>query len=81
MRSAEDHAASITIWEDGGTMEALESSPSYRSTSRELAESGLLPGKPSVKILEVVSGVLRSELLATALNPGDDRSSSGGPAT
>jgi heme-degrading monooxygenase HmoA len=42
LRYAEDHAASLTIWEDRGAVEALESSPSYRRTVRELAEGGLL---------------------------------------
>ena len=81
LRSMEDHAASITIWEDRGTVEALESSPSYSRTIRELAESGLLAGEQSVEILEVVSGVLRSEPLTTALNPGADRSYPGGATT
>ena len=40
LREAEDNAISITIWEDRGTVEALESSPSYRHTAHELAESG-----------------------------------------
>jgi hypothetical protein len=35
LRAAEDRAASITIWEDRGAVEALESSPSYRRTDRE----------------------------------------------
>lgn len=30
-------------------MEALESSPSYRGTARELVESGLLAGERSVE--------------------------------
>ena len=42
LRAAEDRAASITIWEDRGAVEASESSPSYRRTARELADSGLL---------------------------------------
>jgi heme-degrading monooxygenase HmoA len=51
LRAAEDRAASITIWEDRGAVEASESSPSYRRTARELADSGLLlTGEPSVKI-------------------------------
>jgi heme-degrading monooxygenase HmoA len=50
LRTAEGGAASITIWEDGGAVEALESSPSYRLEARELAESGLLAGEPSVEI-------------------------------
>jgi hypothetical protein len=77
----EDNAASITIWEDRGTVEALESSPSYSRTIRELAESGLLAREQSVEILEVVSGVLRSEPLTTALNPEADRSYPGGATT
>ena len=67
LRATEDRAASITIWEDRGAVEALESSPSYRRTDRELAESGLLAGEPSVKILEVEGGDLRLEALVVAL--------------
>jgi len=67
LRAAEDRAASITIWEDRGAVEALESSPSYRRTDRELAESGLLAGEPSVKTLEVEGGDLRPEALVVAL--------------
>jgi hypothetical protein len=33
LRAAEDRAASITIWEDRGAVEASESSPSYRRTA------------------------------------------------
>jgi heme-degrading monooxygenase HmoA len=69
LRSMEDHAVSVTVWEDGGAVGALESSPSYQRTTRELAESDLLVGEQSVEILEVVSGVLRSEPLTTALDP------------
>ncbi len=74
-RSMEGHALSITIWEDGGAVEALESSPSYRRTTRELAESGLLSGEQSAEMLHVVGGVLRSEPVAAALDFGDDRPS------
>ena len=72
LRQAEDQAASITIWEDRGTLEALQSSPSYRRTVRKLAESGLLVREHSVKIFEVVGGALRLEALAGALGSGDD---------
>ncbi len=68
LREAEDRAASLTIWEDRGTVEALESSPSYLRTSRELAESGLLAGGQSVEILEVEGGDLRPEALVSALD-------------
>lgn len=51
----------------GSRQEALESSPSYRRTARELAESGLLEGEPSVEVFEVEGGDLRSEALAGAL--------------
>ena len=64
LREAEDQAASITIWEDRGTVEALESSPSYRRTVRKLAESGLLVREQSVEIFEVAGGALRLEALA-----------------
>ena len=67
LRAAEDRVASITIWEDGGAVEALESSPSYRRTARELAESGLLAGEPSVEVLEVEGGDLRPEALMVSL--------------
>ena len=81
LRAAEDRAASITIWEDRGAVEASESSPSYRRTARELADSGLLlAGEPSVKIppqthmvsqirglLEVEGGDLRPEALVGIL--------------
>jgi ATP/maltotriose-dependent transcriptional regulator MalT len=72
LREAEDQAASITIWEDRGTVEALESSPSYRRTVRKLAESGLLVREQSVEIFEVAGGALRLEALAGALGSGDD---------
>jgi heme-degrading monooxygenase HmoA len=47
LRQGEDRAASITIWEDRGAVEALASSPSYRRTVCELEESGLLAGGQS----------------------------------
>ncbi len=62
-----DRAASLTLWEDRGAVEALESSPSYRQTELELAEGHLLLGEPSVEIAEVVGGDLRSEALLGAL--------------
>jgi heme-degrading monooxygenase HmoA len=68
LRQAEDHAASLTIWEDAGAVDALESSPSYRETTHELAESALLGGDEAVEILEVEGGDLRPEALARALD-------------
>jgi heme-degrading monooxygenase HmoA len=68
LREAEDQAASLTIWEDRGTVEALESSPSYRRTVRKLAESALLVGDQSVQVLEVEGGDLRPEALVRALD-------------
>jgi heme-degrading monooxygenase HmoA len=83
LRATEDRAASITIWEDRGAVEALESSPSYRRTDRELAESGLLAGEPSVKILEVEGGDLRPEalvgILARTRRTGPSSSPTAGP--
>jgi heme-degrading monooxygenase HmoA len=61
-------AVSITIWEDRGTVEALESSPSYRKTTHELAKSGLLRGEQSVEFLEIEGEYLRSETLVGALD-------------
>ena len=68
LRYAEDHAASLTIWEDRGAVEALQSSPSYREITRELAESALLAGNESVEVLEVEGGDLRPEALVEALD-------------
>ncbi len=68
LRYAEDHAASLTIWEDRGAVEALQSSPSYRETTRELAEGALLAGNESVEVLEVEGGDLRPEALVEALD-------------
>jgi heme-degrading monooxygenase HmoA len=68
LREAEDHASSLTIWEDRGAVEALQSSPSYRETVHELAESDLLAGDESVEVLEVESGDLRPEALVRALD-------------
>jgi heme-degrading monooxygenase HmoA len=84
LRAAEDRAASITIWEDRGAVEASESSPSYRRTARELADSGLLlTGEPSVKILEVEGGDLRPEalvgILARTRRTGPSSSPTAGP--
>ncbi|MBA2693788.1 MAG: antibiotic biosynthesis monooxygenase [Rubrobacter sp.] len=67
LREAGDLASSLTVWEDAGTVDAIESSPSYRRTARELAESGLLAGEQSVEILEVEGGDLRPEALSAAL--------------
>jgi heme-degrading monooxygenase HmoA len=68
LRDAKDHAASLTIWEDRGAVEALQSSPSYRETTRELAEGALLAGNESVEVLEVEGGDLRPEALVGALD-------------
>jgi heme-degrading monooxygenase HmoA len=68
LRQAEDQAASLTIWEDGGAVEALQSSPSYRETVHELAESALLAGNESVEVLEVEGGDLRPEALVWAFD-------------
>ena len=67
LRYVEDQAASLTIWEDAGAVEALTSSPSYRRTARELAESDLLAGKQSEEVFEVEGGDLRPEALVAAL--------------
>ena len=68
LRKAGGGAVSVTIWEDRGTVEALESSPSYRDTTHELAERGFLGGEQSVEVLEVGGGELRPETLAGALS-------------
>jgi heme-degrading monooxygenase HmoA len=68
VRQAGDRAASLTIWEDRGAVEAVESSPSYRRAVRELAGSDLLEGDQSVEILEVEGGGLRPEALVEALD-------------
>jgi heme-degrading monooxygenase HmoA len=68
LRQAEDHAASLTVWEDVGAVEALESSPSYRETTHELAESALVVGNESVEVFKVEGGDLRPEALMRALD-------------
>jgi heme-degrading monooxygenase HmoA len=68
LRQAADHASSLTVWEDAGAVEALQSSPSYREVTHELAESALLAGNESVKVFEVEGGDLRPEALMRALN-------------
>ena len=67
VHQAEDRAASLTIWEDTGAVEALASSPSYRRTVRELEESDLLTGEQSEEVIEVVGEELRPEALLGAL--------------
>jgi heme-degrading monooxygenase HmoA len=68
LRQAEDRAALLTIWEDAGAVEALESSPSYRQVTHELAESALLAGNQSVEVIEVEDGDLRPDALVRALD-------------
>ena len=75
LRETEARAVSITVWEDRVVLEALESSPSYQRTTRELAESGLLASGWSAEILEVDGGEFRAEALVGAL----DRTWSSGP--
>ena len=67
LRENEDGVASLTIWDDVGAVEALTSSPSYRRTARELAESGLLVGEQLEEVFEVEGGDLRPEALLGAL--------------
>jgi len=69
VRQAEDRAASLTIWEDTGAVEALASSPSHRRTVRELEESGLLAGEQSEEVFEVEGGNFRPEALLGTLGP------------
>jgi heme-degrading monooxygenase HmoA len=68
LRQAEGHAASLTIWEDAGAVEALESSPSYWESIHQLSESVLLAGSESVEVFEVEGGDLRPEALVRALD-------------
>ena len=58
---------SVTIWEDVGAVQALQSSPSYRRTVRELEESGLLAGGRSEEVFEIEGGNLRADALLRAL--------------
>jgi heme-degrading monooxygenase HmoA len=81
LREAGDHAASVTIWEDGRAVEALECSPSYRGTARELAESGLLAGERSVEAFEVAGGILRPEPLILSLGATEVQPPPGETAT
>lgn len=67
LREAVDQAVSLTLWEDGGAVEALESSPSYRKMTLELVEEALLAGEPSVEVWDVQSGELRVEALLRVL--------------
>jgi hypothetical protein len=53
----------------------LQSSPSYREITHELAQSALLGGDESVEVLEVEDGDLRPEALVRAL----DRTRRAGP--
>jgi heme-degrading monooxygenase HmoA len=75
LRATEDRVASITIWEDAGAVDALQSSPSYRELTHQLAESALLAGDESVEVFEVEGGDLRPEALVRAL----DRAHRAGP--
>jgi heme-degrading monooxygenase HmoA len=79
LREAEAQTASLTIWEDEGTLEALESSPSHRQAARELAESGMLAGEQSVEVFEVGGGDLRLEALVGALDQTRRTGSSSSP--
>jgi heme-degrading monooxygenase HmoA len=67
LRQTGDHAASLTIWEDRGAVEAVESSRSYRRVVRELMGSDLLAGEQSEEVFEVEGGDLRAEPLLVAL--------------
>jgi heme-degrading monooxygenase HmoA len=67
LRQTEDHTVSLSVWEDRGAVEALDSSPSYRRTARELAKRRLLEGGHSVEVLEVGGGELRPEAFMGAL--------------
>jgi heme-degrading monooxygenase HmoA len=67
LRQAEDHASSLTIWGDAGAVEALESSPSHRRTTRELTESRLLAGEQSEEVFEIEGANLRADALLRAL--------------
>lgn len=81
LRSAGDRAAWVTIWEDRGAVEALESSPSCRETMRDLTRSGLLVGGQSVETLDVAGGDLRPDSLSMTLGLAKRRSSSGEAVT
>lgn len=67
LREAAGQAVSLTFWEDGGAVEALESSPSYQKVTREMVEGKLLAGEPSVEVWDVQSGELRVEALVRVL--------------
>ena len=67
LRDSADQAISLTLWEDGGAVEALASSPSYQKVTRELAKGELLAGEPSVEVWKVQSGELRVEALLRVL--------------
>lgn len=67
LRRAADRGVSITLWEDGGVVEALKSSPSYQKVTREMIEGGLLAGEPSIEVLEAQTGELRVDALLRVL--------------
>jgi heme-degrading monooxygenase HmoA len=67
VRQAENHAASLTIWEDTGAVDALASSPSYQRTVRDLEEGDLLAGEQSEGVFEITGGDLCPEALIGAL--------------
>jgi hypothetical protein len=68
LRETDACAVWLTVWEDRVVLEALESSPSYQRTTRELAHSGLLASGWSAEVLEVEGGEFRVEALVGALD-------------
>ena len=71
LREAGNRVASVTVWEDQGVVDALESSPSYRRTIRGFADGGLLAGEQAIETFDVVGGDLRPEPLIQALDAAD----------
>lgn len=67
LREGDDRAAALTIWEDEGAVQALDSSASYASTVTLLLSAGLLKGEQSVEVFGCAGGHIDAEALITAL--------------
>ena len=67
LREAGDRAAALTVWEDEGTLRALDASPSYARTVEKLLATSLLKGEQTVEVFRVAGGQADTEEWAEAL--------------
>ncbi|HEX2050153.1 MAG TPA: antibiotic biosynthesis monooxygenase [Actinomycetota bacterium] len=60
---SDERFATITLWRDRASVDALERSPTYRDTVADILAAGFLTGTQTVEVLDVAGGDLTDDAI------------------